>query len=164
MVPIMTFLRTCLLAAPLLPSLLLLPAAPARATSVGEVMAAYATMHQLDGLGEADYLAMRRAHEAEYLAATQVLNLAHMAYETMLATAEEARLRYGVKLICNYNEDFDEADDDDLVDIFIADGRARHGLPEDEARRRLYQADYVEMLTHAMMRRFPCPGYISDSP
>ena len=133
----------------------LLSAAPARATSVGDIVAAHAVLAAADGRSGPDYVAWRAAHTPELLAATRVLELGNMAFEAVLQTTYVAAALYGVPLMCNFDEET-RVGDDVLVAEYLADGQARFGLDAVETRRRLFQADWQEVLAQTLLRHYRC--------
>lgn len=137
-------------------------ATPAQATTVADVLAAQAALQVPGGMDEAGWRAYRIANEPALQRAHAVLATAHAVEETVLATAQAAFAQYGAVLLCNYDEEtrpgFPE-----LVEQFVADGAARHGLPVAEARPRLLQADIEEMLPAVLLARYRCPPAASGS-
>jgi hypothetical protein len=131
-------------------------ATPAQATTVADVLAAQAALQVPAGMDEAAWRAYRIANEPALQRAHAVLATAHAVEETVLATAQAAFSQYGAVLLCNYDEEtrpgFPE-----LVEQFVADGAARHGMPVAEARPRLLQADIEEMLPAVLLARYRCP-------
>ena len=74
-----------------------------------------------------------------------------------IGTQQAAFARYGVALMCNYDEE-SRPDFSVLVDGFVADGARVHGMSVAEARPRLVQTEITEMLPIALLSFYRCPG------
>lgn len=137
--------------------------APATATSVADVLEALADLQVPAGMDAEGWRAYRAGHETLLQQAHATLALAHIAEAAVLATTAMASLRYGLPLLCNYDEEA-RAGFPELADLFVADGARRHGVDPVAARPRLLQAGIEEMLPVALLARYPCPVNAAGSP
>lgn len=142
---------------------LMVLAQPADATSIVDVLDALAALQVPAEMDAEGWRAYRVAHEADLQRAHATLAIAHVAEETVLATAAAASLRYGRPLLCNYDEEA-RAGFPELAELFVAEGARRHGVDSATARPRLLQAGIEEMLPVALLARYPCSVSAPGSP
>jgi len=128
----------------------------APATSLADVLAATAALTIPPTMDEAAWRAWRATHETDLQRAHTTLALAHAVEEAVIATHQAAFATYGVKLVCNYDEEA-RPDFPLLVDRFIADGARLHRMTDPEARPRLLQTDITDMLPVALLSFYRCP-------
>lgn len=127
------------------------------------MLAALAALQVPAGMDAKGWRTHRAAHEAELQQAHATLVIAHVAEEAVLATAAAASLRYGLPLLCNYDEEA-RAGFPELAELFVAEGARRHGVDPATARPRLLQAGIEEMLPVALLARYPCSVSVPGSP